>query len=164
MKTRFAQLLTALCILLTLLPAPALAAEETGGIKEVSITMTEPQVGKTLPQDAKVTSTADAVITKFRWSGDLEGGKPKQGAACSANITIEIQPGSAAVFAKRTAVQVTVNGQKASLLGYTEKKLDVVAAFYFKAADSAYTPPRRRRRQRASTPSTTGPMPTSTRI
>lgn len=141
MKTRFAQLLTALCILLTLLPAPALAAEETGGIKEVSITMTEPQVGKTLPQDAKVTSTADAVITKFRWSGDLEGGKPKQGAACSANITIEIQPGSAAVFAKRTAVQVTVNGQKASLLGYTEKKLDVVVAFYFKAADSAYTPP-----------------------
>lgn len=103
--------------------------------------MTEPQAGKALPQDAKVTSTSDAVITKLQWSGDLDNGKPKQGAACSANITIEIQPGSAAVFAKRTAVQVTVNGQKASLLGYTEKKLDVVAAFYFKPAASSYTPP-----------------------
>lgn len=141
MKARLARFLMAFCIVLILLPAPALAVEETGGIKEVSITMTEPQVGKTLPTDAKVTSTSDAVITKLQWSGDLDNGKPKQGAACSANITIEIQPGSAAVFAKRTAVQVTVNGQKASLLRYTEKKLDVVAAFYFKPVDASYTPP-----------------------
>lgn len=117
------------------------AAAETGGIQAVEITMTAPQVGKALPQDARVTSTSDAVITKLRWSGDLDNGKPKQGAACSANITIEIKADSAAVFAKRTAVQVTVNGQKASLLGYSEKKLDVVAAFYFKPDDASYTPP-----------------------
>lgn len=141
MKTRLARFLLVFCTALVLLPAPALAAEETGGIRLVAVTMTEPQVGKTLPTDAKVSSPADAVIAKLRWSGDLEGGKPKQGAACSANITIEIKAGSAAVFAKRSAVQVTVNGQKASLLGYTEKKLDVVAAFYFKPAASAYTPP-----------------------
>lgn len=130
----FAVLLVSLCT------AGASAAAETGGIRTVEITMTAPQVGKALPTDAKVTSTSDAVITKLQWSGDLAGGKPKQGAACSANITIEIAPGSAAVFAKRTAVQVTVNGQKASLLGYTEKKLDVVAAFYFKPVDTDYTP------------------------
>lgn len=132
-----------LCALLLLsLCATVAAAEESGGIKTVEITMTAPQVGKTLPNDAKVTSTSDAVITGFRWSGDLANGKPKQGAACSANITIEIKSGSAAVFAKRTAVQVTVNGQKASLLGYKEKKLDVVASFYFKPVDATYTPPK----------------------
>ena len=117
------------------------AASESGGIQTVDITMTAPQVGAALPTDAKVTSTSEAVITKLQWSGDLDNGKPKQGAACSANITIEIKPDSAAVFAKRTAVKVTVNGQKASLLGYTEKRLDVVAAFYFKPVDAAYTPP-----------------------
>lgn len=140
MKCR--RILSALLIaaLLLSLCAAGAAAAETGGIREVAVTMTAPQVGKTLPTDAKVSSPADAVITKLRWSGDLDNGKPKQGAACSANITIEIAPGSDAVFAKRTAVQVTVNGQKASLLGYTEKKLDVVAAFYFKPVDADYTP------------------------
>ena len=132
----------ALCaVLLLSLCAAGASAAETGGIQTVEITMTAPQVGKALPQDARVTSTTDAVITKLQWSGDLAGGKPKQGAACSANITIEIKSGSSAVFAKRTAVKVTVNGQKASLLGYKETKLDVVASFYFKNEDTAYTPP-----------------------
>lgn len=131
-----------LSVLLLLSLSVTGAAAETTGIKEVAVTMTAPQVGKVLPNDAKVSSPADAVITKLQWSGDLEGGKPKQGAACSANITIEIKSGSSAVFAKRSAVSVTVNGQKASLIGYTEKKLNVVAAFYFKPAASSYTPQR----------------------
>lgn len=130
-----------LCAVMLLALCGTGAAAEAGGIKTVEITMTAPEVGKALPTDAQVTSTSDAVITKLQWSGDLADGKPKQGAACSANITIEIKADSAAVFAKRTAVKVTVNGQKASLLGYTEKKLDVVAAFYFKPADTSYTPP-----------------------
>lgn len=138
-RRRFLSALLSAAMLLSLCVTVASAAE--GGIKTVEITMTAPQVGKALPQDAKVTSTSDAVITKFQWSGDLDNGKPKQGAACSANITIEIKGDSDAVFAKRTAVQVTVNGQKATLLGYKEKKLDVVASFYFKAADTNYTPP-----------------------
>lgn len=62
-----------------------------------------------MPNDAKVISTTDAVVTKFQWSGDLDNGNPKQGAACSANITIEIKTDSNAVFAKRSAVKVTVN-------------------------------------------------------
>lgn len=132
-----------LCAALVLsLCATAAAAAETGGIKAVAVTMTAPQVGQALPQDARVSSpSAGVTITKLQWSGDLDNGKPKQGAACSANITIEIQPGSDAAFAKRSAVSVTVNGQKASLVGYTEKKLDVIAAFYFQPAPSAYTPP-----------------------
>lgn len=130
-----------LCAVMLLSLCAAASAAEEGGIKTVEIAMTAPEVGKALPTDAQVTSTTEAVITKLQWSGDLDNGKPKQGAACSANITIEIKSGSDAVFAKRTAVKVTVNGQKASLLGYKEKKLDVVAAFYFKAADADYTPP-----------------------
>lgn len=116
------------------------AAAAAGGIQEVAVTMTAPQVGQTLPNDAQVASPADAVITKLRWSGDLDNGKPKMGAACSANITIEIKPDSTAVFARRSAVSVTVNGQKASLVGYTEKKLDVIAAFYFRPDTFVYTP------------------------
>lgn len=135
------RLMSALLSAAMLLSLCVTGAAADGSIQTVEITMTAPQVGKTLPNDAKVTSTSDAVITKLQWSGDLDNGKPKQGAACSANITVEIKSGSDAVFAKRTAVKVTVNGQKASLLGYQEKKLDVVTAFYFKPADTTYTPP-----------------------
>ena len=64
-KNRLVSLLLCLCMVFALLPGSALAAT---AVNKITITMTKPKVGQSLPTDAKTSSTGSTQVTNVEWT------------------------------------------------------------------------------------------------
>lgn len=105
----------ALCaaLLLSLCVPVASAAAKKGGIQEVVVSMTEPQIGKPLPTDIKVVSPSDVVLDRYTWSSDKSTSVMEQGAGYSLSLSFKIKSGSEAYF-HLSSVKAKVNDKTAN--------------------------------------------------
>lgn len=129
MRKRFPRFLMALCMVLTLLPTTAMAAKK-GGIQEIVLSMTEPQVGKTLPTDVKVVSPADVVLDRYTWSSDSTSKVMEQGVGYSITLSLSIKPGSDAYF-HLSSVTAKIGGKTAKCMVSKQEKVTV--SFWYSA-------------------------------
>lgn len=135
MKTRLARFLMVFFIVLVLLPTSSLAAKE-GGIQEIVISMTEPQIGKPLPTDIKVVSPADVVLEYFVWSTDSKSKVMEQGEGYGLTLCLKIKPGSDAYF-HLSAVTATINGKTENCAVSMQESVDVSFFYYVEKPNPA---------------------------
>lgn len=112
MKKRILSFLMTLYVVTALLPVTALAAKK-GGIQEVVVSMTEPQVGKPLPTDIKVMSPSDVVLDKYVWSSDKTTKVMEQGVSYSLYLSFKLKSDSEAYF-HLSSVKAKVNDKSAN--------------------------------------------------
>ena len=86
---RIISLLLAAVLAVALLPTMALAVTT---VNKITITMTEPSVGKALPTDAATSSTGSTHVTNVSWTGATDNGLKRGDTAYTATFTIEIKP------------------------------------------------------------------------
>ena len=115
MKRKIANLLLAMVMTLALLPVTAQAAGTT--ITDITFTMTEPQVGKTLPTDITLTSPANVKVIETKWYRE---GDPVASSVTvdlrykyAIYVVLEVTSGTDAAFDAGDKVNVTINGKKA---------------------------------------------------
>lgn len=111
-RSRFLSAVLCAVMLLSLCVTGAAAAKE-GGIKEVVVSMTEPQIGKPLPTDIKVVSPSDVVLDKYVWSSDKTTKVMEQGVGYSLSLSFKIKSGSEAYF-HLSSVKAKVNEKTAN--------------------------------------------------
>ena len=143
MKKRFLSFLMAACMVFALLPVTARAAGIT--ITDIALTMTEPQVGQTLPRDARVTSPANLTVTDIKWYNGGKGEAPKTtkvelGTTYVVYITVELASGTDAKFGERYEVKPTVNGEEATLSGNPSQSVTFWTTYYFEKPVEAPAP------------------------
>lgn len=135
MKARLARFLMLFCAVLVLLPAPALAAKE-GGIREIVISMTEPQVGNPLPTDIQVVSPADVVLERSTWSTDKPNKVMEQGETYSLTLSFKIKPDSGAYF-HLSSVTAKLNGKTANCYVSRQESATVSFAYHVEKPNPA---------------------------
>lgn len=125
MKRHWLSLLLLCALVITGLPTTASAAAK---VNKVVITMSKPELGKLLPTDAKVPSSASTRVTGVKWKGSTNSGKVKENVKYTASITLKIKSGKANKFSTGT-INATVNGKKASVKRNSSKKITVTYTF-----------------------------------
>lgn len=143
MRKRLLSFLMAACMALALLPVTALAAGAT--ITDITVTMTEPQVGQTLPRDAKVTSPANLTVTDIKWYDGGKGEvskntKMEQGKNYVLYVTVTLASGADASFGARYEVKPTINGEEATLNGNPTQSVTFWTIYYFEKPVEAPPP------------------------
>lgn len=138
MKKIFLSLSLALCMALSLCMTCA-AAPTT--IREVALTMSALQVGKTLPTDIQAASPAGVTVTDFQWYG--EGGKlgsqtrAEYGKSYVISFTVSVNEGVDAEFARSNVLHVTVNGEKTLYRKWDSRSFQYSANFFFEEPKEA---------------------------
>lgn len=99
-------------MLLSLCVTGAAAAKE-GGIQEVVVSMTEPQIGKPLPTDIQVVSPSDVVLDEYRWTTETNSKVMQEGEGYSLYLSFKIKSGSEAYF-HLSSVKAKVNEKSAN--------------------------------------------------
>lgn len=123
-KSAFALFLV-FALLLSMLPGFRVQAAVIGTIR---ITMTAPEVGKALPTDAHVPSTASMEVTDVKWSGKTKDGKVISDTKYTAVITLEVKPDKDDKFTTGK-ISTMVNG-KASNIKVNRESATVVKVTY----------------------------------
>lgn len=127
-RSRILSAVLCAAMLLSLCVTGAAAAKE-GGIQEVVVSMTEPQVGKPLPTDIKVVSPSDVVLERYVWSSDGNTKVMEQGAGYSLHLSFVIKPGSEAYF-HLSSVKARVN-EKSGNCAVSRQAEASVNLFYY---------------------------------
>lgn len=112
MKRRILTAILSAAMLLSLCVTGAAAAKK-GGIQEIVVSMTEPQIGKPLPTDIKVVSPSDVVLDKYRWTTETNSKVMQEGEGYSLYLSFKIKSGSEAYF-HLSSVKAKVNEKSAN--------------------------------------------------